>query len=175
MEMEITCLTRTGPGIKNCSVYMVYLQEISHQFEINVINAFYNNFWNHFGKFFKRSRFFSFWHLKKRRLYVFNLLSFSDQCLLLFRFITFPMIMVHVYCSWNIWWFVQVSAIFQRLFSCFFVVPTSHTRKVRNTHTHTHTHTLSCFSLKNHGQTFFLNHLFLQFNSRINCGFYFCK
>ena len=37
MEMEISCLTRTGPGIKNCSVYMVYLQGMSHQFEVNVI------------------------------------------------------------------------------------------------------------------------------------------
>ena len=49
MEMEISCLTRTGPGIKNCSVYMVYvymvyLQGMSHQFEINVINSFYNKF-----------------------------------------------------------------------------------------------------------------------------------
>ena len=44
MEMEISCLSRTGPGIKNCSVYMVYLQGMSHQFEINVINAFYNKF-----------------------------------------------------------------------------------------------------------------------------------
>ena len=37
MEMEISCLTRTGPGIKNCSVYMVYLQGMCHQFEVNVI------------------------------------------------------------------------------------------------------------------------------------------
>ena len=44
MEMEVICLTRTGPGIKNCSVYMVYLQGMSHQFQINVINAFYNKF-----------------------------------------------------------------------------------------------------------------------------------
>ena len=44
MEMEISCLTHTGSGIKNCFVYMVYLQGMSHQFEINVINAFYNKF-----------------------------------------------------------------------------------------------------------------------------------
>ena len=44
MEMEISCQTRTGPGSKNCSVYMVYLQGMYHQFEINVINAFYNEF-----------------------------------------------------------------------------------------------------------------------------------
>ena len=44
MDMEISCLTRTGPGVRNGSVYMVYLQGMSHQFAINVINAFYNKF-----------------------------------------------------------------------------------------------------------------------------------
>ena len=44
MEMEISCLIRTGPESKIVSVYMVYLQGMSHQFEINVINAFYNKF-----------------------------------------------------------------------------------------------------------------------------------
>ena len=68
-------------------------------------------------------------------------------------------------------WFVQVSAVFERLFKCYFAVPISLTRKFRKKHTHT----LPCFSLKNHGQSFFLNHLFLPFNSRINRGFYFCK
>ena len=68
-------------------------------------------------------------------------------------------------------WFVQVSAVFERLFKCYFAVPISLTRKFRKKHTHT----LPCFSLKNHGQSFFLNHLFLSFNSRINRGFYFCK
>ena len=63
-----------------------------------------------------------------------------------------------------------MSAIFERFFSCFIVVPISRTRKFRK-----NTHTLPCFSLKNHGQSFFLNHLFLQFNSRINRGFCFCK
>ena len=57
---------------------MVYLQVMSHQFEINVINAFYNKFLNQFGKFFKRSLFLAFGIEKKRRLNVFNLLSFSD-------------------------------------------------------------------------------------------------
>ena len=60
MEMEISCYTRTSREIKNCSVYMVYLQGMSHQFEINAINVFYNKFGNHFGKFFKRSWFFAF-------------------------------------------------------------------------------------------------------------------
>ena len=38
MEMEISYLTYT------VSVYMVHLQGTSHGFEINVINAFYNEF-----------------------------------------------------------------------------------------------------------------------------------
>ena len=44
MEIEISCLARTGRGIKNCSAYTVYLHGMSHQFEINVINAFYDKF-----------------------------------------------------------------------------------------------------------------------------------
>ena len=37
--MEISCPTRTGPVSKIVSVYMVYLQGMSHQYEINVVNA----------------------------------------------------------------------------------------------------------------------------------------
>ena len=44
MEMEISCLTVLARGSKIVSVYMVYLQGISHQFEIDVIDAFYNKF-----------------------------------------------------------------------------------------------------------------------------------
>ena len=98
-----------------------------------------------------------------------------------FTFLICYLLVINIYCFFNehgtwlllleyFWWFVQVSAIFERLFSCFFVVPISRTRKFRKK-----THTLPCFSLKNHGQSFFLNHLFLPFNSRINRGFYFCK
>ena len=60
-------------------------------------------------------------------------------------FIAFSVIMVHGYCSCNI---------FDNLLKC---------------------HTLPCFSLKNRGQSFFLNHLFLPFNFRINRRFYLCK
>ena len=60
MKIEISCLTRNGLGIKNCFCYMVYLQGMPHQFEINVINAFYSKFWNQFGKFPKHSWFFAF-------------------------------------------------------------------------------------------------------------------
>ena len=52
-------------------------------------------------------------------------------------------------------WFVQVSAVFERLLKCYSVVPISLTKKFWK-HTHTHTHTPDCFSLKNHGQSFFL-------------------
>ena len=146
---------------------MVYLQGMSHQFQINVISAFYNKFWNQFGKLFKRSWFFAFDIWKKRRRYVFNLLFF---------------LVINIYCIFDdhdTWlllleyflWFAQVSAFSERLFKCYFAVPISLTRKFRKKHTHT----LPCFSLKNHGQSFFLNHLFLQFNSRINRGFYFCE
>ena len=144
---------------------MVYLQGMSHQFQINVINAFYNKFWNQFGKLFKRSWFFAFDIWKKRRRYVFNLLFFvvinfyyffdyHDTWLLLLEYFL---------------WFVQVSAVFERLFKCYFAVPISLTRKFRKK---THIHTPDCFSLKNHGQSL---HWFLQFNSRINRGFYFCE
>ena len=44
MEMEISCLTRTGPGIKNCFCLHGIFTGMSNQFEINVINAFYNKF-----------------------------------------------------------------------------------------------------------------------------------
>ena len=68
-------------------------------------------------------------------------------------------------------WFVQMSAVFERLFKYCFVGPIL-TRKFRKKN---NTHTPDSFSLKNHWQSVFLNYLFLQFNSRINRGFYFCK
>ena len=63
---------------KIVSVYMVYLQGMSHQFQINVISAFHNKFWSQFGKLFKRFWFFAFDIWKKRRQCIFNLLFFSD-------------------------------------------------------------------------------------------------
>ena len=67
-------------------------------------------------------------------------------------------------------WFVLMSAVLERLFKCYFAVPISLIRKARK---ETHTHTPDCFSLKNHGQSSFLKYLSLQFNFRINRGFYF--
>ena len=169
MEMEISCLTILTRESEIVSVYMVYLQGISHQFEISVINAFYNKFWNRFGKFFKRSWFFAFGIWKKASFaflicYILVVNIYWCFNLLLFRWSRYM-----INCSWNI--FDQVSAIFERLFSCYFVVPISHTRKFRKKK-HTH-HRV--FFLQNHGKRFFLNSLFFQFNSRINRGFYFCK
>ena len=87
-----------------------------------------------------------------------------------FRFIHFSMIMGHGYCSWIIFEICSSVWDFEKLFSCYFVVHISLTRKFR-----INTHTPHCFSLKNHGQSFFLNHLSLQINYRINRGFYFCE
>ena len=80
-------------------------------------------------------------------------------------------------------WFVQVSAVFERLVKCYFAVPIS-LKNLEKIKPHTHRHTpdcfifyffLLCFFFENHGKSFFWNHLFLQFNSRINRGFYFCE
>ena len=112
---------------------MEYLQGMSHQFQINVISAFYNKFCNQFTKLFKRSWFFAFDIWKKRRRYVFNLLFF---------------LVIKIYCFFDdhdTWlllleyflWFVQVSAVFERLFKCYFAVPISLTRKFRKKHTQT--------------------------------------
>ena len=126
-------------------------------FEITLVN-----FFNILG--------FCFLLLKKRRLYVSNLLSSSDQCLLLCRFIAFSMIMVHGYCSWNIFnELLKCLRFLKGSFHAFLQFPSHIQENLEEKHT------LPCFSLKNHGQSFFLNHLFLQFNSRINRGFCFCK
>ena len=66
------------PGDQKLFLLHVYLQGMPHQFERNIINAFYNKFWNQIGKFLKHSWFFAFGIWKKRRLYVFNLLFLSD-------------------------------------------------------------------------------------------------
>ena len=84
-----------------------------------------------------------------------------------YTFLIGYLLVINIYCFFDLfndhgkwllfleyfWWFVQVSAIFERLFSCFFVVPISHTRKFRKKNTHTP----PWFSLKNQGQSFFLN------------------
>ena len=121
---------------------MVYLHGMSHQFEINVINAFHDKFCNDIGKFLKSSCFFVFGIQKKRRLYVFNFISFARicylLCLLLFRFIAVSVIMVHGYYSWNI--FDDLFKYLQFLKGCFhaFMQFPSHTQEhveKKNTHT----------------------------------------
>ena len=145
---------------------MEYLQGMSHQFQINVISAFYNKFCNQFTKLFKRSWFFAFDIWKKRRRYVFNLLFF---------------LVINIYCIFDdhdTWlllleyflWFAQVSAFSERLFKCYLQFP-SHLQE----NLEKNTHKPDCFSFKNYAKSFFLNYFFLQFNSRKNRGFYFCE
>ena len=124
---------------------MVYLQGMSHQFQINVINAFYNKFWNQFGKLFKRSWFFAFDIWKNRRLYVFNLLFLVINIYYFFNDHDAGLLVLEYFL-----WFVYVPAVFERLFKCYFQVPISLTRKLRNKK---HTH-LIVFLWKNHGQIF---------------------
>ena len=131
---------------------MVYLQGMSHQFEINVIKAFYQI------------------NLEITQVNLLNdLLVINIYC---FFFFIYSMIMVRGYCSWNI--FDDLFKCLRFLKGCFhaFLQFPSH---IQENLEKKKIHTLSCFSLKSHGQSFFLNLLFLQFNSRINRGFYFCK
>ena len=119
------------PESEIVSVYMVYLQRMSHQFQIDVISAFYSKFWNQFSKLFFLV--FSFWHLKK-----------TDAIRLQFAIF----LVINIYCFFDdhdTWlllleyflWFVQVSALFERLFKCYFAVPISLTRTFRKkAHTH---------------------------------------
>ena len=65
--------------------------------------------------------------------------------------------------------FVQVSAVFESLLNVILQFPSHLEENFQKK-----THTRHCFSLKNHRQSFSLNHLFLQFNPRRNSGFYFC-
>ena len=61
--------------------------------------------------------------------------------------------MVHCHCSWNIFDDLFKCLQFVKSFLCSFVVSISLTRKFRE-----EAHTPHCFSLKNHGQSFFLTH-----------------
>ena len=82
---------------------MVYFQGMYHQFEINVINAFYNKFWSQFGKFFKRSLIFAFGVWRKNEGFTFLI------CYLL---------VINVYCFFDLllfqwsWYMVTAPAIF---------------------------------------------------------------
>ena len=101
-----------------------------------------------------------------------------------YKFLICYFLVVNIYCffddhgTWlllleSFWWFAQVSAIFTRFLSCyFFLVPIT---LIGNFGKKTHTLAPHYFPLKNYGKSFFLNHLFLQFNSRLNGGFYFCE
>ena len=103
---------------------MVYLQGMSHQFQINVINTFYNKFAIGLVNFLNV---FCFWHLKKAEalrfqfaiFLVINIYCFFDDhdiCLLLLEYFL---------------WFAQVSTFFERLFKCYFAAHISLIRKIR--------------------------------------------
>ena len=83
------------------------------------------------------------------------------------------MIMIHGYCSWNI--FDDLFKCLRFLKGCLNAILQFPSHLQENLEIKKHTHTPDCFSLKNHGQSFFLSYLLLQFNSRINRGFYFCE
>ena len=83
------------------------------------------------------------------------------------------MTMVHGYCSWDIFYDLFLCLPFLK--GCLNDILQFPSHLQENLDKKSHTHTPDCFSLKNRGQSFFLNHLFLSLNSRINRGFYFCK
>ena len=56
---------------------MVYLQGMSHEFQVNVINAFYNKFWNQISKI--QILKFCFWQLKKNGGYKFLIRYFFSD------------------------------------------------------------------------------------------------
>ena len=64
---------------------------------------------------------------------------------------------------------------FCKVFVMLFFFSSHHTYRKFQKKKQTHTLAPHYFPLKNHGKSFFLNHLFLQFNSRLNGGFYFCE
>ena len=99
---DVNCLTVLARGSKIVSVYMVYLQGISHQFEIDVINAFYNKFWNQFGKFFKRSWLFAFGIWKKGGFTFLICYFLVINICWCFDFLLFRWSWYMVTCSWNI-------------------------------------------------------------------------
>ena len=81
------------------------------------------------------------------------------------------MIMIHGYCSWNTFYYLFKGLRFLKV--CLNVIlqfPSHFEENFQKKNTHAR----HCFSLKNHRQSFSLNHLFLQFNPRRNSGFYFC-
>ena len=170
MEIEISCLPRAGRGTKSCfCLQYIFLQGMSHQFEVNVIIAFYNKFWNQFGKFFKHSWFFAFGIWKNEGFTflicyyfsVINIYCFLD--LLPFRWSWYMIIAPGIFlmiCS-------SVCDFWKVVFMLFCSFLISHTKKIRKKHTHT-----TMFLFEKSWGKFFLNHLLLQFNSRINRGFF---
>ena len=80
------------------------------------------------------------------------------------------MIMIHGYCSGNI--FYDLFKCVQFLKGCLNAILQFPSNLQENLERKKHTHTRLFFFEKSWAK-FFLNHLFLQFSSRINRGFYF--
>ena len=103
---------------KIVSVYMVYLQGMSHQCEINVINTFYNKFWQILVTLLNVLGFLLLASEKKGYKFlicyflVINIYYFFD--LLLFN--------VHDYCSWYIFNLLKCLRFLKGCFPAF-VVP----------------------------------------------------
>ena len=142
---------------------MVYLQEMSHQCQINKINASYNKFEISLVVNVLNVLVFLLLTSEENGGDSFLICNFFSDLYLLFR--------------WS-WYMVTAYGIFfYDLFKCLrflkgclnaiFQFPSHLQENLEKKHTHTP----DFFSLKNHG--FFLNQLFSQFNSRINRGFYF--
>ena len=138
MEMEISCLTRNGRGIKNCfclhGIFTGNVSAIWNKCDI----AFYNKFWNQLGKSFKHFCFFTFgiWKNGGFTFLICYFLKINIYCfldLLLFRWSWYMVTALGIFLM-----ICQVSTIFERLFSSYFVVPISHTKKIRKKSTHTH-------------------------------------
>ena len=80
--------------------------------------------------------------------------------------------MIHGYCSWNTFYYLFKGLRFLKVcLNAILQFPSHFEENFQKKNTHAR----HCFSLKNHRQSFSLNHLFLQFNSRINSGSYFCE
>ena len=79
---------------------------------------------------------------------------------------------MHGYCSWNIFYdLFKCLRFWKGCLNAILQFPSHLQENLEKKHTHTP----DCFSLKNHGQSFFLNYLFLQFNCSISPRFYFCE
>ena len=170
--MEISCLTRTGPGIKNCfCLHGIFTGNVS-------------SIWN---KYDQCIFIINFEITSVNILNVLGFLLSASKKNEGFAFLICYLLVINVHCfvdlllfQWS-WYMATAPGILLMICSSacdfwkFFFMLFCSSRLTYKKNWQKHTHTIPCFSLKNHRQNFFLSHLFLQFNSKINRGFYFCK